>query len=440
GNGRSCGTCHPAENNQTIDPDFIASLPPTDPLFVAEQRPPEDPISQLEVPILMRKHGLIVENVDGLEEPTVKFVLRGVPHSLSLATSVTPDDGVRTGWSGDGAAAPGTLRMFLTGATIQHYPTKSLARIEGEDFRLPTDEELDVNVEFMLNVGRLDDIDLGGVSLNNTDADSGRLSFIGSGCNFCHHNAGANTPAGVNSNFLTNVELLFNPATVTEPMPLDAPEYPFDAGFGTTPTNCDPSDPEPDGFGDCTFNTTPLIEAADTAPLFHNDTAETIEDAVAFYAGPPFPGAPIFPGDPVTQRRVAAFLRVMNATFNLQIAIQRNEAALELTPGPSIGPAPTSSPASSNGIKATANKLLALSNDEGEDALRVLTDGPLGNLDSAATALISKAMELNKQTIDTTSNSKRRTLIIKALDKLNAANASLGAGTDFTMGAANLLF
>src|SRR5574341_1592591 len=36
GNGRTCGTCHPAQNNFTIDPAFIATLPPKDPLFVAE--------------------------------------------------------------------------------------------------------------------------------------------------------------------------------------------------------------------------------------------------------------------------------------------------------------------------------------------------------------------------------------------------------------------
>ncbi len=371
GNGRSCGTCHPAENNQTIDPpEFVNSLPDSDPLFVAEHRRQGDPISQLEVPVLMRKHGLIVENVDGLEDPTVKFVMRGVPHSLSLATSTSGpggiDDGIRTGWGGgDGAPAPGTLRMFLLGATIQHYPNRTLLRIPGFDFRLPTDDELDVNVEFMLNVGRLDDVDLGGVSLNNADADSGRVSFINSGCNGCHSNAGANIAAGINLNFQTNVELLFNPATITDPAPLDATEYPFDAGFGTTPTNCDPSDPGPDGFGNCSFNTTPLIEAADTAPLFHNNTAETIEDAVAFYSGPPFPGAPIFPGDVVTQRRVAAFLRVANASFNLQISIQRNEAALVLT-----GPIPTSI-----SLIGTINKLLDLSIDEGEDAFHVLRKG-----------------------------------------------------------------
>ena len=36
GNSRTCGTCHPARNNLTIDPNFIATLPSDDPLFVAE--------------------------------------------------------------------------------------------------------------------------------------------------------------------------------------------------------------------------------------------------------------------------------------------------------------------------------------------------------------------------------------------------------------------
>src|SRR6185369_4450754 len=39
GNGRTCGTCHRAENNLTIDPQFISTLPSSDPLFVAETNP-----------------------------------------------------------------------------------------------------------------------------------------------------------------------------------------------------------------------------------------------------------------------------------------------------------------------------------------------------------------------------------------------------------------
>ena len=146
GNGRTCGTCHPAENNFTIDPPFIARLArqrPPNPLFVAEFNPA---LRDLEKPELMRRFGLILENVDGLEDPTNKFVMRGVPHTLGLAKSLTQPtnlDGApaqMTGWSGDGSPG-GTLRDFATGAVIQHF-TKTLNRVAGVNFRLPTPDEL----------------------------------------------------------------------------------------------------------------------------------------------------------------------------------------------------------------------------------------------------------------------------------------------------------
>ena len=36
GNGRTCGTCHPATNNFTIDPAFVRRLPQSDPLFIVK--------------------------------------------------------------------------------------------------------------------------------------------------------------------------------------------------------------------------------------------------------------------------------------------------------------------------------------------------------------------------------------------------------------------
>src|SRR5436305_2373636 len=81
GNGRTCGTCHPAENNFTIDPKFIATLPPNDPLFVAEFTPAL--AQHFEKPELMRKVGLILENLDGFDDLPNKFVMRGVPHILA---------------------------------------------------------------------------------------------------------------------------------------------------------------------------------------------------------------------------------------------------------------------------------------------------------------------------------------------------------------------
>ncbi|MFQ5655839.1 MAG: hypothetical protein ACE5GW_14060, partial [Planctomycetota bacterium] len=141
GNGRTCGTCHPAENNLTIDPEFIATLPAKDPLFVAELLP--ELAKSFEKPELMRKAGLILENLDGFGDLEHRFVMRGVPHTLALSTSLAPaPDGAdgstippaqRTGWSGDGAPGGGTLREFALGAVRQHF-TRSLGRKPDIDF------------------------------------------------------------------------------------------------------------------------------------------------------------------------------------------------------------------------------------------------------------------------------------------------------------------
>ena len=82
GNGRTCGSCHREDNNLTIDPEFIATLPPTDPLFVAEFNPAL--AQNFENPVLMRKFGLILENVDGFDDLPNKFVMRSVPHTLAM--------------------------------------------------------------------------------------------------------------------------------------------------------------------------------------------------------------------------------------------------------------------------------------------------------------------------------------------------------------------
>ena len=75
GNGRTCATCHPEENNFTLDPKFIATLPDDDPLFVHEFDPQ---LAELEDAVLVRKFGLFLENVDGFDQPPV---FRSVPHT-----------------------------------------------------------------------------------------------------------------------------------------------------------------------------------------------------------------------------------------------------------------------------------------------------------------------------------------------------------------------
>ncbi len=248
GNGRTCATCHPPQNNFTIDPEFIARLPANDPLFVAEFVPA---LAELEVPALMRSHGLILENVDGLDRPGV---MRSVNHTLAMSQSLTPPicvdpDGCqlgtpfgvvpyafgqqaniidastsdasgfaplvagatplhetsypleRTGWGGDGAPGGGTLREFAIGAITQHFPRR-LDRVAGVDFRLPTDEELDALELFQLSLGRDTDVNLRALRFRDPVVERGREIFTTSDsqggtvqagrCEICHFNAGAN--------------------------------------------------------------------------------------------------------------------------------------------------------------------------------------------------------------------------------------------------------
>ncbi len=318
GNGRTCGTCHPAENNFTIDPAFIATLPDDDPLFMAETNAAL--ARNFENPVLMRALGLILENQDGFDDLENNFNMRGVPHTLALPTSIANPQGPRTGWSGDGAPGDGSLRSFAIGAVIQHFP-KTLGRVAGVDFRLPTEEELDALEAFQLSLGRQTELSLP-LPLKGEVAQRGQAIFtddtLGK-CNICHQNAGANARlAGQdvgNANFNTGVEDLPDQSA-----DLIDPRVPPDDGLGTP--------------GDGTFNTPTLVEAADTGPFFHNNSVETIEGAVAFYDGESFNNSPagqVLAGlDPngvgirldATQIvAVAAFLRVVNALENIRESI-----------------------------------------------------------------------------------------------------------------------
>lgn len=242
GNGRACATCHPASNNFTIDPAFIATLPQSDPLFVNETNPD---LADLENSDLLRGLGLILENVDGFDNPGV---FRSVNHLLGLSTSIdiprcSYEDGCeiqtpggplvlpygapmvfidvtvsaasgfpmvdeftdfpvqRTGWGGDGAPGSGSLREFAIGAVIQHFP-KTLNREEGVDFRLPTTEELDALELFQLSLGRTEEIKLDNLTFHDPGAAEGKEIFnrfdseggtVPAGkCAACHSDAGAN--------------------------------------------------------------------------------------------------------------------------------------------------------------------------------------------------------------------------------------------------------
>jgi hypothetical protein len=398
GNGRTCGTCHPLQNNFTLDAAFIATLPPTDALFVAEFNP--DLKKNFENPTLMRQFGLILENLDGFDDLENNFVMRGIPHVLALRTSVDSPQGPRTGWSGDGAPGDGSLRSFATGAVIQHF-TKTLNRIPGVDFRLPTDEELDALEAFQLSLGRQQDLTLP-LPLRGTVPTRGQAIFLDNGlgkCNLCHVNAGATANFGGgnigNANFNTGVENLPD-----QPADLTGERNPPDDGLGTP--------------GDGTFNTPPLVESADSGPFFHNNAIETIEGAVAFYNGQAFNNSPsgqaLAQTDPngigirldATQVvAVAAFLRVINALENIRESIAQLEASLE-----------------QRGAEARDRLDRALS--ETEDSLQVLEGG---GLHPEAVARLHEAKRLTKKA--QRSIFFRRTLTREAIEEQQRARKFL---------------
>ena len=415
GNGRTCGTCHRAENNLALDVDFIETLRSRDDLFIAERPVSEGGVPGLERPSLLRRHGQVLMNSDGFENPTGKFVMRAVQHMLSLATSITPSDNrqpvQRTGWSGDAAGGNGALRLLPSAAVKQHFPL-TLNRVEGTDFVLPTDAELDAMEAFTLANGRLNEINLFQAKLSNAAAQAGKSSF--GFCNGCHFNAGAALAGGQNINAFTGVELAPDPSQATEP-------HPRDGGFGTFASDCD-GDSARDCFGDFSFNVQPLIEAADTEPFFHNHSAATIEDAVRHYTTEVSFSLPL---SETEIQNIGAMLRVLNAAFNSAISIQRNTAALTLEKG------------SGEGKRETVNMLLALSSSEAADAIEVLSRR---KLHAKAVKLLDNAISKNGKAIAAGPPSARVALIRGALKDLKAAKAQLGTGLDFTLGEGNLLF
>jgi cytochrome c peroxidase len=363
GNGRTCATCHVEANNFTLDPELIATLPPSDPLFVAETNPA---LAALEDPDLLRRLGMILVNADGFDPPAggPGFVLRATQNVQALANSTTPQDPSffidfstngrnpnppeRLGWGNDGAP----LRDFAIVAIAQHAPL-TLARTRGIDFRVPTDEELDALVAYQLALGRQEDFDLPSLELRSPLASTGKALYLDTGnlfepghknCNGCHFNGGGTagmsfndqipgfpdidgSPRGFNIGAGTNVN--------ETPLAL-ALGLPRDGGFGQILTvfgSFGNTDDLPPPFGHLEFeefNSPPVVESADTAPFFHNHTVADLESAVAFYGTPPFQtsgqngATPVSisgdPSDPEVQA-IAAFLRVLNALENIRSAL-----------------------------------------------------------------------------------------------------------------------
>lgn len=442
GNGRTCGTCHRVTSNLTLDHRLVVSLPAHDPLFIAGRPVEAGGVPGLEIPDLLHDFELVLANVDGFDDPESRFTLRGVPHLQSLVTSLRPpDDGrdavERTGWSGDGAPGSGALRFFALGAVRQHFP-RSLARVEGVDFRLPTAEELDALEAYMLSVGRMTDPRIAVMILEDPRADLGRETFLGRGkCFTCHVNLGAVNGFGGNRNFETGIEQIPHPARTIS-------DFPRDGGFGLEPQD-DDGDGRPDRFGDGTFNTPPLVEAADTGPYFHNNLFLSLEEAVAFYASDEFnasPGGDFVGGIDLTEEEIdglVAFLRVVNAAFNIQIAEHRIAAARVLHDGEPIAvrAGATGGSARERVARDTGDTLLRLADIELVDAMEVLE---ASELHPEAVDRLLEATVLVGGAIEAGSPHRRRLLLDRATELLKATRLGMGQGLAFLLGEGNLAF
>jgi len=447
-------------------------LPKTDPLFVAETNPQ---LAELENANLLRQFGLFVANVDGFDRPPVMRSashLLGLANSLKFEKTINPGINPLTGlpfskgefvqdenyvndlnaafgtppqaigWSGDGAPDGGALRDFAKGAIKQHLP-KTLARDEGIDFRLPTEHELDALEAYMLSLGRSSEINLAamtfksplvqqGLLLFNTKENpvvNGQVLFGTTGnCNGCHSNAGAvSSSTGGNPTRDTGVERMRD-----QLHHLADPTIAYDGGFGQLEqTDCGPqfnktcySDgslvptKNPVGLRPAAnnrlnrFNTPSLIEAADTAPFFHNNSVTTLEETVSFYSSDAFNSSPgAFTSSAVNRQgkldssqviAIALFLRSINTLENIRSSNQLDQSAIGLSGEPS---------------KEAIRLALADTND----AVRVLTEAVINPYPKALEKLKQAVEYENAAMRGFTFANQRRVLLLKAIALKNEA-------------------
>jgi hypothetical protein len=198
--------------------------------------------------------GLILENIDGLFPPTPP-VFRKSPHLLNLSQ--------RFGSFGlSGSVA--NLQLFATGAVTQHFP-RTLARNSGgsnPDFRLPTSDELAAMEAFMRAQEFPAGTDPNKFNLTRfvlTAAQQrGFNAFFGAGkCSECH------------SGTVLTDSSTFNTGVVNQII--------NSAGMDNLP--CEPGTP----CGSRAFSVRQLFNIANLGPFFHDSSAATLQDVLAFY-------------------------------------------------------------------------------------------------------------------------------------------------------------
>ena len=279
--------------------------------------------------------GLILENIDGF--PPTAPVFRKSPHLLNMNLRFV---GLGFGLSG---SVP-DLQSFATGAVTQHFP-RTLARNSGgsnPDFRLPTPDELAAMEAFMRSLDFPAGTDPNKFNLSNfviTAAQQrGRDAFFGAAkCSFCHNGTALGGSLGG-----------FDTGVVNQTI--------NSAGVDNLP--CEPASP----CGSRAFSIRQLFNIANLGPFFHDGSAATLQDVLAFYNSSFFntsPGAgfsgPIntFAISPTATDDIVAFLEgisfspfsptfgpagtvvtITGANFTGATAVSFNGVAATFTEGP----------------------------------------------------------------------------------------------------------
>jgi hypothetical protein len=208
---------------------------------------------------------------------------------------------------------------------------------------------------------------------------------------------------------------------------LDA--FPHDGGFGVFQGQAPPNP-----IGDGTFNVPPIIEAADTGPFFHTDTqvigapsentdsAQTIEQAVAFYNSNAFQL-----GFTATEiANVARFLRAINAVFNIQEASNRIIGARNM--GNALGNVAR--------VDRMQRRMAQMTLFELDDAVRVLSEVNLNPAQADRVRTARTRIETVVATIGTSPSAfgTRMTNLGNAFNDLDLADTEISANITFNIG------
>jgi hypothetical protein len=236
-------------------------------------------------------------------------------------------------------------------------------------------------------------------------------------CNGCHQNAGANSSTTKkNPTRDSGVENMRD-----QPARLVDASIPYDGGFGKEEhharIDCGPDYDQP-CYGDGRFNTPSLVEAADTAPFFHNNSVSTIEEAVAYYNTDAFnnsPGSLTSSGknrhvklDSSQVVAVAMFLRTINALENIRSSNRMDLQAQSLS-------------------DRSATDIIRLAAADTKDAIEVLTEGTLIVYPEALTHL-RQALKLERNAASGRAKGQRNELLARAVQLKEKARDSMVAG------------